>query len=187
MSELIAIPLESDRRAVAVLAALRRLQAEYEDEGDAAGSGVTGDDCASLLGADPGRRRVWRRLRSILLAALTLGATGAAVALLSGALPPDAGHVEGATAPQLRACAGALLVAAACALLLRLPHRGARPRQPRRDARPTVTWLLSYVMRDASSTGGRRLRATILQVTLPVEAEGRLKAILARADATAAR
>jgi hypothetical protein len=189
MSELIAIPLESDRRAVAVLAALRRLQAEYEGEGegDAAGSGVTGDDRASLLGPDPGRRRVWRRLRSILLAALALGATGAAVALLSGALPPDAGHVEGAIPPQLRAGAVALLVAAACALLLRLPRRGGRPRKPRRGARPTVTWLVSYVMRDASSTGRSRLRATILQVTLPVEAEGRLRAILARADATAVR
>jgi hypothetical protein len=50
-----------------------------------------------------------------------------------------------------------------------------------------VSWLVSYVIRDGDSPGAGRLRASILQVTLPAEAEGRLKAILARADAATAR
>ena len=37
MNELIAIPVESDRRAVAVLAALRQLEAEYAGQAAAAG------------------------------------------------------------------------------------------------------------------------------------------------------
>jgi hypothetical protein len=50
-----------------------------------------------------------------------------------------------------------------------------------------VSWLVSYVIRDGDSPGAGRLRASILQVTLPADAEGRLKAILARADAATAR
>ena len=50
MSELIAIPLESDRRAAEVLAALRWLEAEYEDEGDAGASGADPDAPASPVG-----------------------------------------------------------------------------------------------------------------------------------------
>jgi hypothetical protein len=50
-----------------------------------------------------------------------------------------------------------------------------------------VRWLVTYTIRDRTATGARRVRASVHQVTLPVEAEGRLKAILARADATAAR
>jgi hypothetical protein len=50
-----------------------------------------------------------------------------------------------------------------------------------------VTWLVTYVIRDGGAPGGGRLCASVFQVTLPAHAEGRLKAILARADAAAPR
>ena len=49
-----------------------------------------------------------------------------------------------------------------------------------------MTWLVAYTIRDRTAAGARRVRASVHQVTLPAEAEGRLKAILARADAPAA-
>jgi hypothetical protein len=186
MSELIAIPLESDRRAAEVLAALRWLEAEYEDEGDAGASGADPDAPASPMSVAPDRRPGWRRPLAYVFAALALGALGAAVVLFGGAPPPGVRPVEGATA------AGALLVAAAGVLLVAaagaapLPAGRRRPADRSRSA-PAVTWLVSYLMRDRDAPGARRVRASVLQVTLPAEAEGRLRAILARADATAAR
>jgi hypothetical protein len=79
---------------------------------------------------------------------------------------------------------GLLLLIAAAPFLLRALDR--RPR-PLAGAAPRVTWLVSYLIRDPAAAHARRVRATVLQITLPAEAEGRLKAILARADATAAR
>jgi hypothetical protein len=189
MSELMAIPLGSDRRAVEVLAALRRLQAEYADDGAPAGPGATARDPGRPSGADPGRRRAWRRLAALALAALALGAAGAAGALHDGASVLDAPPAEGVTGALLGAGV-CLLLGAACATLVWLLRRRALPGEPGRPggpAPPRVTWLVSYVVRDPPSPQGHpRLRATILRVTLPAEAEGRLKAILARAGAPAA-
>jgi hypothetical protein len=191
MRELIAIPLESDRRAVEVLAALRRLQAEYDDRGASAGSGATTRGSVSPFEAHPGgRRRGWRRLGVAVLAALALGAAGAAVALLYGAPSSGIRPTQGVTdaLPSPGVCG--LLGAAGAALVWLLRRRPLRrePWRPGGHPRPTVTWRVSYVVRDPPSPqGSPRLRATILQVTLPAEAEGRLRAILARADATVAR
>jgi hypothetical protein len=91
--------------------------------------------------------------------------------------------LSGATIGALFGAAiGALLGAiAGAALKVFFP---AAP-QPKQDVR-TVTWLISYIMRDGPADSGR-LRGSFLQITLPVEAEAQLKAILARVDATAAR
>ena len=48
-------------------------------------------------------------------------------------------------------------------------------------------WLVAYTIRDNTAAGARRVRSSIHEIRLPAEAEGRLKAILARAEATAAR
>jgi hypothetical protein len=195
MSELIAIPLESDRRAAAVLAALRRLQAEYEGEVDRSGASAGGT--ASPPDARPGRLwRAWHRARWGALASLIGGAAVAAVAavaLLSAAavsgtptLPFPLAGVPGA----LVAAAGVRVGAAAGEKHRALRRRAGAPAAA--DA-PLVSWLVAYVMRDGvfvgdgASPGGGRVRASVLQVTLPAGAEERLKAILARADAATAR
>jgi hypothetical protein len=77
-----------------------------------------------------------------------------------------------------------LLGAAAADRLRALRRREAVPTTV--DA-PQASWLVSYVIRDGEAPGAGRMRASILQVTLPADAEGRLKAILARADAATAR
>jgi hypothetical protein len=46
---------------------------------------------------------------------------------------------------------------------------------------------VTYLIRDPAAAEAQRLRATVLQITLPPEAQGRMKAILARVAATAAR
>jgi uncharacterized membrane protein len=185
MSELIAIPIESDRRAVEVLAAMRWLQAEYQ--GDPEASGASPNDTAPPIVSRPGRlRRAWRPFRFGALAALVGSVTGATMALLTAALVlglPSMSSLPGG-APAALAAAGALMGATVGATLHVLLHRRRLPVKP--DA-PTVTWLVSYIMRDGPSPDARRMRASIIQVTLPAEAEGRLKAILARAATTAAR
>jgi hypothetical protein len=191
MSELIAVPVESDRRAVEVLSELRRLQAEYG--GDREVSGASASAAAPPTDARSGRRRTRRRRGlGLALGALTTlagGAAGAAVALVSAAAvsgTPAGGALPGA-APGIGivfAAAGALLGAAVGATLYVLLHRRRFPAAPRA---PTVTWLVSYIIRDGHAPDAGRLRASILQVTLPADAEGRLKAILARAGTTAAR
>jgi hypothetical protein len=205
MSELIAIPLESDRRAAAVLAALRRLQAEYQ--GDTAESGEYASGTAAPADSRPGRLwRAGRRGRSravappigyaavAIAAALTAVATVASVALLSAAAVselPSLPFLKGDVRVALVAAAGVLLVAAGGVLLgaagERLRLRRRREGTLTTADTPKVSWLVSYVIRDGDSPGAGRSRASILQVTLPAEAEGRLKAILARADAATAR
>jgi hypothetical protein len=192
--ELIVIPLESDRFAVEVLAALRRLQAEYqEDSGGAGGPGpsATGDDHPAV--SRPGRRRVWWCLRSAALAALVGGAIGG----LAGAATAVRGEAPSPSTPSIGGVLGALLgrgvggggllVAAAGAtfaiLLLRV-HRG-EPARTR--AAPTVIRLVAYLTRDGTSLEVRRARASGLPITPPEGVEGRPEAFWARADATAAR
>jgi len=197
MSELISIPLESDRRATAVLAAVRRLQAEYQagPEASWAPTDGAGDGAPAA-----GRRGPRRGVRSERLAALVGGAVGATVALVLTAHAPGLRAPGGLTAGLLAGVYGALAGALAGLLASRAGEalRGHRPRggiraptdapaTPDEAGGPTVTWLVSYVMRDGDSTGPARLRASVLQVTLPAEAEGRLKAILARADAATSR
>jgi len=189
MSELIAIPLESDRRAVEVLAALRRLQAECW--GDPGVSGVSGSAGAAPCDSRPGRMHAWRRRGlGLAIGALTTlvgGAAGAAVALVSAAAvsgTPAFGALlaaaSGAGTPL--AAAGVLVGAAVGATLhVSLWHR----RFPANPPAPTVTWLVSYLIHDRRAPAAGRMRASILQVTLPADAEGRLKTILARAGATA--
>jgi hypothetical protein len=186
MSELIAIPLESDRRAVEVLAALRWLQAEYECRGDAPPTATAADDVARAVAtnsANSARRRVRLRLAFAAFVALVLGAWAAGQGLLNR-VSELAARPEGVTALRASAFLGLLLFIAAAPFLLRALDR--RPRHLA-GAAPKATWLVSYLIRDPAAAHGRRVRATILQITLPAEAEGRLKAILARADATAAR
>ena len=185
MGELIAIPLESDRRAVEVLATLRRLQAEYRGASESSAGAADG---ALPLGLPLGRRRrLWRRLRSVALVTLIGGAAalvaGLAVAVRNGALAPGLPQLGSVPAQALLTGSG-LLIGAACATLFwRLRRALPRVQSPR-----TVTWLVSYIMQDGPArASGSTVRASVFQITLPVEAEGRLKAILARADATAAR
>jgi hypothetical protein len=184
MSELIAIPLESDRRAVEVLATLRRLQAEYR--GASGGSGGAGDGALPLGFPLGRRRRLWRCLRSVALASLIGGVAalvaGLAVAVRDGAPAPGLPQL-GSVPAQALLTGGGLLIGAACATLIWLLHRRTLPRM---QSPRTVTWLVSYIMQDGPSPRGSAVRASVFQITLPVEAEGRLKAILARADATAA-
>jgi hypothetical protein len=198
MSELIAIPLESDRRAVHVLAALQWLEAEYRGNLERAVTPPAGD-AAIPAPSRPSRwtriRRAGRRVRVgrlhvSVVGGLAGGLAGAAVALLSSALwsalpaltavPAYAyGAAMGAMlGASLGALAGAVAAAAVNALLPATPQR-------KQDVR-TATWLISYIMRDGPSESGR-LRGSFLQITLPIEAEERLKTILARVDATVAR
>jgi hypothetical protein len=185
MSELIAIPLESDRRAVEVLNALRWLQAEYACREDALPPVQSEADEAVRRADAAAARRRWVRLLIALaaLAALVLSATAAGAELFSRGAAPDAER-DGAIVLRLVAGAGALLVAVALPLLRR---RGARYPRPAPERGQTVTWLVSYLIRDPAARRAQAVRATVLQITLPAEAEGRLKAILARVDATAAR
>jgi hypothetical protein len=191
MSELIAFPVESDRRAVEVLSALRRLQAGCW--GDPEVSGASGNAAASPRASRPGQKHAWRRRGfGLAIGALTTlvgGAAGAAVALVSAAAvsgTPAIGALLAAAsgAGILIAAAGALVGAAVGATLcVLLWHR----RFPATSRAPTVALLVSYFIHDGRALRVWRLRASILQVTLPADAEGRLKAILARAGATAAR
>jgi uncharacterized membrane protein len=182
MSELIAIPIESDRRAVEVLGALRRLEAEYACPGAAACGPAAADEAARALAAETSRRRrVRRRLALAAFAAVALSASEAGGALLGHAAGLAAGF-ESVPGAFLAVAGGALLAITAVALLLR------RRRAPASSGGgSTVPWLVAYAIRDRLAPGARRVRATVHQVSLPVEAEGRLKAILARADAPAAR
>ena len=187
MSELIAIPLESDRRAVEVLATLRRLQAEYHSPSGGAG-GVDDDGVPPFRLPLSRRGRLWRRLRAVALATLIGGAAalvaGLAVAVRNGAPAPGLPQLGSVPGDVLLAGGGGLLIGAACATLFWRLHRRTLPevQRPR-----TVTWLVSYIMHDGPSPRGSAVRASVFQITLAVEAEGRLKAILARAGATAAR
>jgi uncharacterized membrane protein len=200
MSELIAIPLESDRRAVHVLAALQWLEAEYRGRLERTGTatGTAAPDGGSVIppaGKWDRLRRVGRhlpvsRLHVSVLAALAGAVAGAAVALLSEALMTAVPVVASVPAYLVGAAIGALLGAATGALLGMFAGAALKvlfPATPQRtqDIR-TVTWLISYIMRDGPAESGR-LRGTVLQITLPVEAEAQLKAILARVDTTVAR
>jgi hypothetical protein len=190
VSELIAIPLESDRHAVELLAALRRLQAEYRADSGGTGASATGDDVLTVT--RPGRRLVWWRLRSAALAVLVGGAIGgltvAAAAVCGEAPAPGTPLVGGVPeAPMGRGVGvGGLLAAvgATFAILLLRLHR-AEPARTR--AAPTVTRLVAYLVRDGSSLEARRVRVSSFRIASPAEAEGRPEAVPARADATAAR
>ena len=195
MSELIAIPLESDRRAVHVLAALQWLEAEYQGVLERAGAPPDGDSGILPKGRWDKLRRLARRLRVSRLhvgvvAGLVGALAGAAVALLSAALSSAVPALAGAPAYLVGAAIGALLGAAIGALVGNVAGAALKALLPatpqlRQDVR-NVTWLISYVMRDAPAESGR-LRGSFLQITLPVEAEAQLKSILARVDANVAR
>jgi hypothetical protein len=193
VSELIAVPVESDRRAVQALAALRRLQAEYE--GDPGRPGASALEEVNPIVSRPDRQRRPRlRLRTTALAALVGGAVGAAgglagaaMALHCGAPAPGAPLTGGVPGDLPGAGVGWALGAAAGAILAVLLLWFPRGRPVRTRVGPKVTWLVSYVVRDARPPGSRLVRASVLQITLPADAEGRLRAILSRADAAAAR
>ena len=177
MNELIAIPVESDRRAVAVLAALRRLEAEYAGRAAAAGPPAA---------ATARRRRfVRRRLACAAFAVAALCASAAGAALL-GRVSTLAAPAVSDPAVLLGAAAGGLLLAVAAGALLLRRRRPDRRAPVGTAAGSAVAWLVAYTVRDRTATGARRVRATVHQLTLPAEAEGRLKAILAGAAAPAA-
>ena len=148
--------------------------------------------------AAPGARR-----RAGLRAALVGGAGAAAVVTVVLAF---AAHTPGALRPgglpggACGALAGLLVRRIGGARLRHRDRRGSRraphappaaaPAAPDRTDRagvPTVTWLISCVMYDGGPPGPARLRASVLQVALPADAEGQLKASLARADAAPPR
>jgi hypothetical protein len=195
MSELIAIPLESDRRAVHVLASLRWLEAEYQGMLERAAPPPAGDGVLPPPGRWTRIRRLGRRVRVTRLHVGVLGAlagalAGAAVSQLSAGLTSAIPALTGSPAYLLGATIGALLGAVFGVLLGAVAAAAFRSfcpatPPPKQDVR-TVTWLISYIMRDGPAESGG-LRGSFLQVTLPVEAEERLKAILSRADATATR
>jgi hypothetical protein len=185
MGELIAIPLSSERRAAAVLASLRRLEAEYlvtPAPADVALSWIGG-----LL-----RPRRWWGLWGIhpavwLALAIEIGAM-AIVVIKFGTVPRFPWRVPPLGAPDGVLPVGVLLgLAVGLALGLRLARTvAARQRRGRRRDTGNVTWLVSYVTREPDGSGSGRVRASVVRISLPEAAEGRLRAILERAAATAA-
>jgi hypothetical protein len=180
MGEVIAIPLTSECRATAVLAALRRLEAQYQVSSPASG-GIP----RRIAGrARVGSRRVLRELRrgaGDTLVGGIVGLTIAAAFASSSAIAPRLdGLLRGAGRSALGPALGLALRIATC---LRA-SRGA-PNVAEHDAW-NVSWLVSYVTAEPDGSGSGRLRASVLRLTLPEAAEGRLRAILERAAATSA-
>ena len=177
MSDLIAVPAVSERRAATALAALQWLQAEYRPDPEAPGARPAPAEQDGRLGRR--LRRAGRRLGRGPALVLAGALAGAAAGLLGGVAASAAGGLT-PVAPLL----GGLLGAAVGAFLGPL-LAGRPPRPPEDESR--VTWLVSYLTIDESEPVPGRLRGTFVKVTLPREAEGRLRSILEHAAAPVGR
>jgi hypothetical protein len=190
---MIAIPLESERRAALLLSALRRLEAEYREDRPAlpapapaprAPAGVRGGVEDSLIGG----------LLGALLAAVCASAvhgapvTGSVVGLIESAPLVLAGGftlgaLAGLTLSRLRRAPwrrplGAAAGTSAPSAVAPMDDGAAA------GASDAVTWLVAYVRVDrdeAEAAGAGRVRTTVVRLDLPRSAEWRLKATLARA------
>jgi hypothetical protein len=178
---MIAVPVASERTAARLLATLRRLEAEYQVSPEAA---LTPGRRRSVRG--PLRRGLpaaWVGLKHALLGGLlAVLLTALCAGALSGGMWQGSlvGLLEGSPlVPALSLTLGAL--GGGAYFLARRPPAGEEVR-----AQGAVTWLVSYVALERDEAGEGRLFTTVVRLTLPRSAEGRLKAVLARAGATSA-
>jgi hypothetical protein len=180
MGKVIAIPLTSERRAVVLLAALRRLEAEYP-----VGLPAAGGLRRRIAGrARTARRRVLRDLGEGAEAALAGAMLGLA---LAASCTGEADSVS-LLGEVIRGAGGLplfLALGAALGLLISAMRRGLRRDAPHDTVAEAgdLSWLLTRASTPPAGAGDCRVRTSVLRITLPGAAEGRLRAILERADA----
>jgi len=185
MGEVIAIPLASERRAAAVLAALRRLEAEYRAPPPAPGSAPR--RCAGR--APAGLRRVLQRAG---VPGLTGGIIGLTIAAVY-ARATNGLHWVPALLDDARRAPLGVAVGGALGVALGLTLPAARRRGTRRGAAEgpahdpgDASWLITFVTVERDGSASARTRTAVRRISLPGAAEGRLKAILEWAASTPA-
>jgi hypothetical protein len=192
VGELITIPLTSERKAVGVLASLRRLEAEYQvgQQAERRPPGLGGAHTRTQIGAI--LRQGFAGLGQALVGGV-LGLTLAAICIPVLRALPWASDIFGRAEGALCGLAAGIAAGLALGLVVHLAGRW-RANQATADeamvASATVdgdvSWLVSYVSCQRDETGIGQLRVSVLRLCLPEAAEGRLRTLLERAAATSA-
>jgi hypothetical protein len=199
VGELIAIPLSSERRAALLLAALRHLESEYQVSQPAS------DGTPGWLSRGARRRRMLSGARACLKDGLVGGVLGTMLAAVwaiwavwtgTSRGRPWEGSLAGLSEVTPLVLALGLTLGALAGVVWSLSRKALslwRRERARRRCAPEaggladhVSWLVAYLTLERDESGCSRLHTTVVRLSLPAEAEGRLRAALARAAATSA-